>query len=136
MTTLGTFHLNTVMLVIAGIAILLGIWHESPVLAYWLAIPAIIAFVRTIAGSKERDSWINHVVVYTITFVKVIGVAFLGFVAFFATCTAITVTGSGPYGGNNFGAGLVIGGIVGLAVIIGLTILIAREGRRATRRQG
>ena len=57
MTTLATFSVNTIMLVIAGIVIFLGVWHESPVLAFWLAIPAVIAFVRTIAGSNSARAW-------------------------------------------------------------------------------
>lgn len=129
-----TFHLNSMMLVIAAIAIFLGVWHEAPVLAFYLAIPAVIALIRTVAVSGEGDSWFNHVAVYMVTFVSVIGVAILGFVAFFATCSAIVSTGFGPQGGYYLAPGLFIGGIVGLAVIIWLTVVIVRMDHRRRNR--
>ncbi len=125
-----TFRLNSMMLVIAAIAIFLGVWHESPVLAFWLAIPALIALFRTVAVSAGGGSWFNHVLVYLVTFISVIGVAILGFAAFFATCTAIVATGKGPFGGNTLLGGLVLGGIVGLGVVIWLTVLLVRVSRR------
>ncbi len=132
-----SFHLNSLMLVIALIAVFLGVAHEAPGLAMLLAVPGTIALIRTftVAGRwPDRPSWYDHVAVFLGTFAAVVTVAIAAVISFFVTCLAIVATGTGPYGGNNFGVGLVVGGIVGVAVLIGLTVVFVRRGRRTRTR--
>lgn len=135
----ATFRLNSLMLVIAGIAIFLGVWHQAPGLAFWLVLPAGIALFRTVAASGHRESGFHHLAVFLVTFVSVFGIALLGFAAFFATCMVIAPPHYGPNGfkeGDNVAVALGISGAVGLAVIIGLTVVFVRASRRARDRRG
>lgn len=128
-----TFRLNSLMLLIALIAVFLGVAHEAPGLAVVLAVPGTIALIRTLTASGRRPgppSWFDHVAVFLGTFAAVIAVAFAAGISFFITCLAIVSTGNGNYGGDMFGAGLIAGAVVGIAVILGLTVSLVRWSRR------
>jgi multisubunit Na+/H+ antiporter MnhB subunit len=129
----ATFQITSMMLLIALIAVFLGVFHEAPGVAMVLAVPGTIALIRTLAAAGHRPgppSWFDHVAVFAGTFMAVVTVAVAAGVSFFATCLAIVATNPGPYGGDNIFVGLIVGGIVGLAVIIGLTVAFVRWGRR------
>jgi hypothetical protein len=118
----STFQITSIMLLIALIAVFLGVFHEAPGVAMVLAVPGTIALIRTFAVSGDRrgpPSWFDHVAVFAGTFMAVVTVAVAAGVSFFATCLVIVSSNPGPYGGDNMGAGLIVGGMVGLAVIIG-----------------
>jgi multisubunit Na+/H+ antiporter MnhB subunit len=122
-----TFQITSMMLLIALIAVFLGVFHEAPGLALLLAVPGTIALLRTFAVAGHRPgppSWFDHVAVFFATFMAVVTTALAAGVSFFVTCLAI---GSGA---NNLGVGLILGGIVGVAVIIGLTAAFLRASRR------
>ncbi|MEJ7637324.1 MAG: hypothetical protein WKF75_04860 [Singulisphaera sp.] len=125
-----TFGISSVMLMIALIAVFMGVFHEAPGLALVLAVPGTIALVRTLAVAGHRPgppSWFDHVAVFLATFAAVVTVAIAAGASFFATCLAIVATSSG---GDSFGAGLIFGGIVGVAVLIGLTVAFVGWSRR------
>ena len=109
-----TFQITSIMLLIALIAVFLGVYHEAPGLAVVLAVPGTIALVRTLTvagGRSGSSSWFDHVAVFLATFAAVVTVAIAAVVSFFATCLAIVATASG---GDNIGAGLILGGIAGV----------------------
>ena len=126
-----TFQINSMMLMIALIAVFLGLFHEAPGIALAMAIPGTIALIRTFAVAGRRPgppSWDEHVAVFLGTFAAVVTVAIAAGVLFFATCLAIVTTGPGTYG--SLGDALFGGGIAGVAVIIGLTVVFVRRSRR------
>jgi hypothetical protein len=128
-----TFQITSIMLLIALIAVFVGVFHEAPGLALMLAVPGSIALLRTFAASGDRPgprSWFDHVAVFFGTFAAVVTVAIAAGVSFFATCLAIVSTSPGPYGGSNLVPGLIFGVIIGLAVMIGLTMAFIRWSRR------
>ncbi len=130
----ATPRITSIMLLIALVAVFLGVFREAPGLALVLAIPGTIALTRTLAVAGGRPgprSWFDHVVVFLATFAAVIIVAIAAVVSFFATCLAIVTTASG---GDSLGAGLILGGIAGVAVLIGLTVAFTFWGRRTRSR--
>jgi hypothetical protein len=123
-----TFQITSIMLLIALIAVFLGVFHEAPGLAMLLVVPGTIALLRTLVVSGDRPgphSWFDHVAVFLGTFAAVITVAVAAGVSFFVSCLAFGT------GANNFGVGLVGGGIVGVGVLVGLTAAFVRWSRRS-----
>jgi hypothetical protein len=124
------FRINSMMLMIALIAVFLGVFHEAPGLALALAVPGSIALVRTLVVAGHRPgppSWFDHVAVFLGTFAAVVTVAVAAGISFFATCLAIVMTYKGQLPSN---LGLIVGGIVGIAVLVGLTVAFVRWSRR------
>lgn len=128
-----TFRLSTIMLVVALIAVSLGVWLEAPGLIVVFAVPAVIALIRTVVVSGGRDSGFKHVGVFLVTFLLVIGVAIAGWVAFCATCLAIMSTGKEELGFDRQVPGLIVGGIAGVAVMVWVTVLLFRRASRKKR---
>jgi hypothetical protein len=123
-----TFRITSIMLLIALIAVVLGVFREAPGLAIPLAVAGTIALMRTIvfaAGRPGPPSVFDHMAVFLGTFVAVVVVAIAAVVSFFMTCLAVAS------GSKDLGAGLMIGGIVGVAVLIGLAAAFVRWGKWA-----
>ena len=121
------------MLVIALIAVSLGVWREAPGLIVVFAVPAVIALVRTVLVSDDRDSTFRHLSVFMVTFAVVIGVAVAGWVAFCATCLATAC----PPARENFGGEPPTTGpdlrgwdTRAVAVMVGLTMHLFLRARR------
>lgn len=127
------FRLNSLMLLIALIAVSLGIWNEAPQFIVLFVVPAVIALVRTVMVSDGRDSGFKRIGIFMVTFAALVGVAVAGFVAFCATCLAIMSTGEGEFGVSRQGPGLIVGGIAGVAVMVWVTVLLFRRASRKRR---
>ena len=129
-----SFHLATLMLVIALVAVGLGVAIAVPGLAVVLVIPAIIAACRTITlpgripGGDPTS--LRFVASFLATFAVVVLLMVSGVVAFFATCLGIVSLNPGQYGGPWAGVGLICGVMAGIVVPIGLTIAIYRWRRK------
>jgi hypothetical protein len=123
----STFRLSSMMLVIALIAVFLGLWHENPSLAVWYAIPALMALIYTVSASGKRESSLKQVRFFLVTFAAVVGAGVAGVAASVATCLAVAESGEGL---SRLNAGLISGGITGLAVAILLLFLLLRASRR------
>lgn len=120
------FRLNSIMLLIALIAVGLGLARSAPGLAVLFAIPAVVGLIRTVVVSGDRDTWDRHLAVFALAFGAVFLAMIAGCVAFLATCTMIaSVTSSAGL------PALVLGGLAGLAIAIWLTLIMVRKvGRK------
>jgi hypothetical protein len=88
-----TIHLNTLMVLIAVIAVCLGVLHEAPGLGILLIVLVIPALARTIAGTRRQQalgrsmSWDEKMLAFfgSLGIVALIGLA--ATIAFVVTCT-------------------------------------------------
>jgi len=129
-----SFHLGTMMLVIALIAVGLGVAITQPALAVVLTLPAIIATCRLVTLRNRvpdgNPSSLRYVGSFLATFTVVCLVMIASGFAFFMTCLGVISQSPGAYGGEFFGTGLLCGAIAGVAVAIGITVAIVRSRRR------
>jgi hypothetical protein len=130
----GTFHLATMMVVIALIAVYLGLFVTMPGLALVLAIPGVIALVRALMlpgrYSYRDPSVFDYMGSFFGTFAVVVMLMISSLVAFCATCLGIaSIGGAGFRGGDAIGEGLACGSIAAIAVIIAFCAWLARLRR-------
>jgi hypothetical protein len=132
----AAFQLNSLLLVIALIAVCMGVIHEAPGLGVPLAILSFIALGRTVLLSTTRrdprapSSIGDKLAVFFAT----IGVAILVFVcvgiALFAALWAMCAVGNAGFVGTSDGATKAVGALViAIAAIVGLIYLARRLSR-------
>jgi hypothetical protein len=115
-TARRTYHLSTLMLLVAVIAVCLGVMREVPGLGVLLILLMVPALIRTLAGAARRQSrgspmpWEEKLVVFLSSLGIVFVIGFAALIAFVTTCF--------PAGLVMFGVGWQFGLIV--AVIVGL----------------
>ena len=115
-----TVQLNTLMLLIALIAVCLGVLHEVPGLGIVLIILVLPALTRTILGARRRQalgrsmSWVEKMLAFlgSLGIVAVIGLA--ATIAFVATCFP---TGLIILNVSSDLASFVLAGLVGLLAV-------------------
>jgi hypothetical protein len=112
-----TYHLSTLMLLVAVISVCLGVLREVPGLGVLLILLMVPALIRTLAGAARRQSrgspmsWNEKLAVFLSSLGIVFVVGFASLIAFVATCLPAGVVMIGT--GSEFGFYLAV--IVGLA---------------------
>lgn len=140
----ATFHIASLMLLIAAVAVVLALLVNAPGLVVPLAIPATFASLRTLVVTRGREgrppSVFDYLAVFVASFTFVCLVLASAVAAFFVTCLAIVSTAPGQWGGPMLGAGLVAGAIAGIAVPVALIVATVRvrnaRGRDAAAKRG
>jgi uncharacterized RDD family membrane protein YckC len=131
-----SFQIDSLLMVIAVIAVCLGVAHENLSVGIILAVAVVPALVYTIivaAKAKARGTpmgGLNKASHFLIAIVKVVVVEFSGLVAFAMICVAIGTMFSGQ---GNLGSTVVLvaGALAGIADATCLTyLLFIRKGRR------
>ena len=131
-----TFRISSLLMVIAVIAVCLGVAHENLLLGIILAVAVVPALVYTIIVVERRTitgmpmAAIDIAATFVIAIGGVVIIEFSAVVAFCMTCIPI---GSVSFGANS-AVGLIIaltvGGIAGIAAAICATyLLVFRKGR-------
>jgi hypothetical protein len=112
---------TAIMLLIVLMAICAGVFQVAPGIAVPVAVIGTIALIGTLAGAGDRrtrrPSVFDHVAVFLGALVAIVLVAIAAVAAFFVTCLVV-VSGT-----NDGSAGLMIGGIAAVAVIVGAIAL-------------
>ena len=135
-STPRTFRISSLLLLIAVIAVCLGVFHEQPVLGIILAVavtPAMAYTMIVAAKSEARGrplATIDKISTFLAAIVGVVIIAFSALVAFVSTCFP-----AGFIGMNVGGAGIifavVIGATAGIAAAVYTTrFLLTRKHRR------
>lgn len=132
------FRLSTLMLVIAVVAVILGLVRAAPWLAALLLVPGSFALVRVFVLTGRRyghppSAW-EYVGAFVLSFMFVVVLMFSSVVAFFATCFVMAVpvaNGTGLWNGN---VAMVLALIAAIAAPVSILIVAAR--RRGTRFRG
>lgn len=132
------FRLSTLMLVIAGVAVLLAVWRAQPWLAALMLLPAGFALARVFVLSRNwhghpPSTW-EYVGAFAATFLFVVLVMISSVVAFFATCLTIIGPVASATGVRWDYAALVLAIVAAVAVPVLIVIVAAR--RRGTRLRG
>ncbi len=131
-----TFRISSLLLVIAIIAVCLGVAHENLVLGIILAVAVVPALVYTVILVEKRSAGGNPMAVAdkVTTFLVAIGgvviIEFSSLVAFCMTCYPIGAAGFAANSAVGLIIGLVVGGIAGIAAGAYATkLLLFRKGR-------
>jgi hypothetical protein len=121
-----TIHLNTIMLVIALIAVCLGVLHESQGLGILLIVVAAPALLRTFMGAARQKArgtpmgWDQKLVTFAASVGIVSAIGLSASIAFVAVCFPVGLlsAAAGGWAGVVVAvlAGLVTGGIVLISV--------------------
>jgi hypothetical protein len=112
-----TVQLNTLMLLIAVIAVCLGVLHEAPGLGIVLVILVIPALARTIGGARRRQalgrsmSWDERFLNFFASLGIVIVIEVAAAIAFVATCTPTGIVAANAMDLYGF----ILAGLIGLA---------------------
>ena len=131
-----TFRISSLLMLIAVIAVCLGVAHENVVLGIILAVVVVPALVYTFIVVEKRSARgtpmaaLDKAVTFLVAIGGVVIIEFSAVVAFCMTCIPI---GSVSFGANS-AVGLIIaltvGGIAGIAAAICATyFLVFRKGR-------
>jgi hypothetical protein len=131
-----TFRISSLLLVIAVIAVCLGVTHENVVLGIILAFVVVPALVYTVIVVEKRSARGSPMAVVDKagTFLVAIGgvliIEFSSLVAFCMTCYPIGAAGFAANSAAGLIIGLVVGGIAGIAAgIFATKLLLFRKGR-------
>ena len=132
------FRLATLMIVIAGIAVVLAIWRAQPWLAALMLLPGTFALVRVFVLSSERyghppSRW-EYLGAFVVTFMFVVLMMVSSVVAFLATCFVMAVPVANATGVRNDNVAVILAVVAALAVPVSMLIVAAR--RRGTRFRG
>jgi hypothetical protein len=131
-----TIHLNSIMLLIALIAVCLGVLREFPGLGVLLVVLVVPALVRTFTGAARRKalgtpmSWDQKLITFTasVGIVALIGLA--ASIAFVAVCFPIGVLSINAGGMYGIYFALIAGLAAGISVLVmlGRTLWPGRGG--------
>ncbi len=132
-----SFRISSLLMVIAVIAVCLGVWHEEPVLGIILAVvvaPALVYTVIVAAKSKARGrrmAVFEKVGTFLAAIVGAVVIAVSAIIAFFVTCFPVGIVTLGAAGTATWIIALVSGGTAAVAAAAYMTYrLLTRKGRR------
>jgi hypothetical protein len=131
------FHLDSMLLIIALIAVCMGVIHEAPGLGIPLAVISFIALARTVTHTTGNRagrpaSVCDKVAVFFATVGIVLIVLICVFIALFATCLAIIFVLM-PAGGQAFSWPAAISIPIFLVVALGVVWLLIYSAHRLGR---
>jgi hypothetical protein len=136
-----TFRISSLLMVIAVIAVCLGVVHENMLLGITLAVVVAPALVYTSIVAAKRKvrgrpmAVLEKVWTFLAAAAGVVLVALSAVIAFFVTCIPVSI-GTVRAGGLGFIIGLVTGGTAAVAAAACVTyLLLTRNRRRARTRQ-
>jgi hypothetical protein len=131
-----TFRISSLLLVIAVIAVCLGVAHENVVLGIILAVVVVPALVYTVIVVEKRKvagipmAALDKSVVFLVAIGGVLIIEFSAVVAFCMTCIPIGSVSFDANSGVGVIIGLIVGGIAGIAAGVYATyLLVFRKGR-------
>ena len=131
-----TFRISSLLMIIAVIAVCLGVARESPALGLDLAIVVVPALVYTIVAAARRKARssrmaaLDQVRTFFIAIAVVIFIEISALIAAFWTCLLVV------YVTRSFGFAFVIGGMVGAATAGSLIYSMLSRKDRNERRSG
>jgi hypothetical protein len=132
------FRIATLMVIIALVAALLWVFTFAPGLGVLLLFPAAIASIRTAMASPRSDGGplgaLDYLVIFLGTFGLAVSVMVASAIAFFLSCLAVIAVTADRRGVVHAGdwtmiIALIVGGVVGLATMAGVTASLVKSHR-------
>ncbi len=132
------FRVATLMIVIALVAVFLGIWRAWPWVAALMLLPASFALVRMVVLPSEKSghpptAW-DYLAAFVVTFMLVVLMMGSSVVAFLGTCFVMAVPVANATGMRTDNVAVILALVAAIAAPVSMLIVAAR--RRGTRFRG
>jgi hypothetical protein len=132
-----SFHISSMLLIIAVIAVCLGVWQAQPILGVIVAVIVLpaLGYTSVIAfqsASKGRPLAVSEKLNrFLAALLGVVVILFAALVAFCMTCVPTGFIALNAGGESGLIVALVVGGLFAAAAAVGVTYLLLRRRNRA-----